>query len=77
MKSGLDRLKEALREINSLLVDALSRDLDAFYNLEGTIGSCTKTNDPAEVNPSPSTVSGAFKKDKVCWFLCKFYLFPP
>ncbi|XP_038897846.1 centromere-associated protein E isoform X2 [Benincasa hispida] len=74
LKSGLDRLKEALREINGLLVDAFSRDLDAFYNLEAAIESCTKVNVPTEVNPSPSTVSGAFKKDKGRFFALDSWL---
>ncbi|KGN60307.2 hypothetical protein Csa_002649 [Cucumis sativus] len=74
LKSGLDRLKEALHEINSLLVDAFSRDLDAFYNLEAAIESCTKANEPTEVNPSPSTVSGAFKKDKGSFFALDSWL---
>uniref|UniRef100_A0A9I9CHD3 Centromere-associated protein E n=1 Tax=Cucumis melo TaxID=3656 RepID=A0A9I9CHD3_CUCME len=74
LKSGLDRLKEALHEINSLLVDAFSRDLDAFYNLEAAIESCTKANDPIGVNCSPSTVSGAFKKDKGSFFALDSWL---
>ncbi|XP_022936026.1 major antigen-like isoform X1 [Cucurbita moschata] len=73
-KSGLDQLKEALREINCLLADAFSRDLDAFYNLEVAIESCTKANDLAEVNPSPSTVSGVVKKDKGSFFALDTWL---
>lgn len=69
LKSGFDRLKEALSEINHLLADALGKDLNAFYNLEAAIESCTEANGPADVNPSPSIVSGAFKKDKVRCFL--------
>ncbi|KAG7037567.1 hypothetical protein SDJN02_01195 [Cucurbita argyrosperma subsp. argyrosperma] len=67
LKSNLERQKEALREINYLLADSLSKDLDAFYNLEAAIVSCTEANGPADVNPSPS-VSGASKNDKGSFF---------
>ncbi|XP_022981180.1 centrosome-associated protein CEP250-like isoform X3 [Cucurbita maxima] len=68
LKSNLERQKEALREINYLLAYSLSKDLDAFYNLEAAIESCTEANGPADVKPSPSFVSGALKKDKGSFF---------
>uniref|UniRef100_A0A5B7BVZ1 Putative GRIP and coiled-coil domain-containing protein 2 isoform X2 n=1 Tax=Davidia involucrata TaxID=16924 RepID=A0A5B7BVZ1_DAVIN len=45
LKSGVDQLTKGLFDINNLLGDVLSKDLDVLHNLEASMKSCLKLGD--------------------------------
>lgn len=49
IKSGLNQLRRGFHDVNSLLADVFSKDLEFLHNLEASIDSCLKTNNVEQV----------------------------
>lgn len=79
IKSGLNQLSRGFHDVNSLLADIFSKDLEFLHNLEASIDSCLKTNNVGQVvvpffSGSDGFITGNSESNVSLMFFAHIYL---